>query len=118
MDCNEILENGYDRLAELLPERDKSTLEGYDYALEDLETFKENLDDISAFADMSPALERIGHEIAVRTVERAITWLESARAEMVIAFVDSNHYSIEEDGSIVDDDTGEKVEVPESEIPD
>lgn len=101
MDCKRIIENGYGRLAEKLPEADKEYLGGFKHATEELENFKANIG--MFIAQDVPTLRRIEEELSLLVINNAIDWLNSTHDEILISFVENNHYSIDENGNIVDD---------------
>lgn len=106
MNYDYILEhNGYGKLAEYLPETDKRFLAGYKAAIDDLELYKENIaDDIDNDCE---TIAKIEEEIATCALDNAINSLETEMKGITIGFVDMNHYSIDIDGEIYDDNDEE-----------
>lgn len=104
MNYKKIIENGYGKLAEKLPAEDKAYLKGYKQAIEDLKTFKDNIGDF--INNDIKTLAKIQTEIAECTVDSAVEWLDSEHDGILISCVDHNHYSIDANGNIVDDEVG------------
>lgn len=101
MNFRKIITDGYGKLAEKLPERDKGFLEGWEAAIEELTAFEENLDYF--IKQDAPTLRKAEEEYSKLVIENIRAWLKDAHDENLVSFVDNNHYSIDEDGNIVDD---------------
>lgn len=88
MDVEYILEhNGYRKLAEQLPEKDKAFLQGYAEAIEELKDFKS---DFVYDCGEDGTLGKIKAEIGEEVLDDAITQLDISRKEIMIGFVESN----------------------------
>ena len=92
------------KLHNVLPDNDKAFLDGIEWIYNDLVNLKENVkfrieeeDDIKAFTkikiqiweDLFPIIEH---------------WVEGHYRDLELSMIENNHYSVDENGNVVDED--------------
>lgn len=107
MDFKHIIENdGYGKLAEKLPDYQKGILQGFDCAIEALDTFLANID-IFIGDEGVEILKQLQEQMAEVVIANAKMWIDNERDEHLVAFVDQNHFSLDENGNIIDENEGD-----------
>jgi len=94
----------YDKkLEEKLGDFEKGYLKALDDLIEDISTIKgEYIDNQCETSDI-PTFNKIHMEITEEVYNHLIESLKYRREESQVVFIDSNHYSIDEKGNIIDD---------------
>lgn len=98
MDYKRIIRDGYGKLAEYLPEKEKGILECFNIIKEDLDSFC--LEDI---VENQTILGKIKEEIVHQVIDDIKEWLEYKHDEYLIAFVEKNNYSLDQNGNVIKD---------------
>ena len=102
MDTRMIVEkDGFKKLFKKLPLEEKAYIDGMDAAVE-------TLNDIINMVELElEGAERIKEKIelegSIDTLQDAILEVEDAKRNAMIAFVDRNHYYIDDNGNVVDE---------------
>ena len=94
----------YDKkLEEKLGDFEKGYLKALDDLIEDVSIFKgEYIDDQCESSNIN-TFNKIHLEVAEDVYNHLIEGLKYRREESQVVFIDSNHYSIDENGNIIDD---------------
>lgn len=92
--------NGYDKLIPYLPDYQKGVIDGMKEALSYVDTFFDNL---SFGKDNESLIEQMKLEVIAESFETFKTWLDTYTDDICISFIENNHYSIDLNGEVVDD---------------